>query len=298
MSLRLAAVDGRPHLLLAALQQGSLRITVQPLPSGAESSFDIATLPTGIYSSWDAVPRGAAWTTVATEAGSAVCHLRMADEAGEATTRGTGGREVYEHPRLVRGLPRAVTAIRRGDTDDVVLLRRGPDGALVPASVAPALPSAYLHEAVAATVAGRLLLVHTSRFSGTVPLEPGGGLPYRFTWKYESVQPGTVVLESLDDDFRTTGVTLRPFGDALVFQADADGLGDRLAVFATTREGYRFATGTPDGVGWTGSGFEGAVPGADLVSPAVAAIGGTVHVAAIAVKADGTREVVVAQVAA
>jgi hypothetical protein len=138
--------------------------------------------------------------------------------------------------------------------------------------------------------------MHKSRFSGTVPVEPGGGLPFRYTWKYESVHPGTLVFAPLGGDLRVTGAASRPFADALVFQADADGLGDRIVVFAATGAGFRFATGTPADDRFEGRTIEGEIAGVDLVSPSVVAIGARAHVAAIAVNATGTRDVVVAQV--
>lgn len=280
-SIRLADRAGSPVLLAASMIDG--------VPHACEpggTPFRLGPAPMSVYASWDARHLDGAWETIVTVAGSSLCDLAFRDRRGELSTRDLGVRPVYQNPRFVRDATRPwqATAIR---DDRLVLLERDPADRLAVRLLLEPPPKGDFQDAVITRDGSHVLLTHLSYFQGSVRPDREGGMPHRTLWRYETAKLSTVVGVALDASWSPISTPVRPFGDALVFQMDAAPVGDgRVAVFATTQDGWRLAIGS--------SVSEGTVPGAELVSPTILAGGGVLHLAAIASRPEG-RVIVRAQ---
>lgn len=231
--------DG-PRLLVATFREDRLHLP-DGLPA-AGARFD------GL--NWDAKLGPGGWRVVETDPGSSICRLRVDGVVSSA------GRDLLTCPRFIRG-GEGMTAVDL-EADSVVRV----NGDAI-------LRGEGLHEAVVARAGAGYVLVHRSYVQGSVTPEPGGTLPHRSRWSYESALLATVFRLPLDGDFRPAGPETRPFGDDLAFEMDADGAG----VAATTPDGLMLALGERV--------LKERLPA--LVSPAVHLDGDTLHVAAIAI---------------
>jgi len=268
-SIRLLVLAGAPHLVTsatAAMGGTSTRFASTPLHGGGTTSeLAVTRQLLRVPPQWDVrSDEGGGPVLLYEIAGGATNALYLARiSSGGPSARLTGHHRTasFGRPRFVRGA-RAVgdlpfTAV--ADSARVVSFS-GTPGAAYAARVA----------------AEDGVLVHWDRGHVLIYKETRWG-PVRG----ESAFRGVLRCVRLRDDLQPAGPALAPFGDATVFELDADVRDGALVVLATTLAGLSLAWLRDEGGALEVAATLDAPQKVELIRPSILAVGAELHVAAL-----------------
>jgi hypothetical protein len=289
VSLMLVA-DPAPRLVLAhdTLPVGR-RLVVMALAGGA--SVPVSAFRHKV--SWSVAPAGSGSLQVAaTDNSSAGSGLTWEGPAGRRSVINLHERfGVFDAPAFVRparATPEGVAAVGLVDGDLRPVLFQPEQGN----SFAPARPLPRPRPGV--TLAVKLLRIGPGFVQATLIFEPGSEPRSPTDNPTDALlQGGLLECQLLTTDLRPAGRPWRPFADETVWEFEAMAVGDRPVMLASVANGLALAVGPATG----GAPFALRGPfSVQLLSPALAAEGTVLHIAALAARGTPRAAVLLGRV--
>ncbi|HEY1932350.1 MAG TPA: hypothetical protein VGG99_10090 [Acetobacteraceae bacterium] len=295
--LRLIAAGdaGHPHprLLIATQQdQGGMNI-VAVAPAGPPQPPE----PLAIVernAAWDATPAAGGIAILSSQAGSAISALvwQIAGQPGHQRVNRRNGFGVFGAPHYIKGEPEhpvPVTSVALGGGESrLVLFPPEPDGGYGALRMLEVPLNGDLVDArVLRWGAGYLLVMKLAL--------PGPGRPERAGPDAETILAGRLDCVRLNAAMLPEGRTWQPFPGQPVFQFDAGTVGDGIAILATIGSGAVLSAAGNAGMRPEVTEFRSATP---LSSPAVLAVGQTLHLAVLDAAGEPDARVLLTEVPA
>jgi hypothetical protein len=225
---------------------------------------------------WDVTgAEGSNYAVVMGSFGGAVSSLNLYRGAAKEALTDFTSPEDFKDPRFARGDRRRLTITSVVDGGRVaVLAPAGGDQYAVPH---PAVTKEQIDSALLVAAPGGAWLLFKQYAIG----------PMRSRF------PGVLHAVRLDANYAAAGEAIRPLGDRMVFEFDADVFEDGMAISATTKNGFLLGAGKVNAI----------VPlehrhNFPLLQPALAATGQGVQLAFLEFPGDTFRQIVMASVAA
>lgn len=288
-SIRLVENMNRPHIALlisatlpgpdyqisvVAINDGNIVTQQAPLQLTLTSSFGLPN--------WDIINTKKGIATTWSRLGSAIAPLVYQKQGDkEAVLAGEDPGGTFLQPRFVRGnSPVAITAI----AGSVValfqnMLASGP----VPYVPLPSTGAGWLTDGLLIKQSSGYLLITKIVDGPRGPNSKDSGPDREDVQGNRSISSGILHCLQLDEKLQPIGVKASPIGEVEIYEFDADIVGDKVFLFATTVKGYVTAISNQS-MQWSVS--NEVLTDGDLLSPSVLAIDKSAIVAVIESKKE------------
>lgn len=226
-------------------------------------------------SSWDISNGQAGLTAVWSYPQSATVNLVYRRLGGEDINLTAGySSPVFQGPRFLRGTNSLAITANASREKVIALFHDDLESDHAPFVPLPSPAHVMLEDGLLLQQGSGYLFFTTHLFAG-----PRG--PARKDLNGSDISPSILRCIRLNAKFQQVGTTMSPIGDTDVFEFDADIVGDKVFLFATTTDGYMaaVATGSNEGLQWATT--EDIISDYDLFSPSVLASGKTAMAAVI-----------------